>query len=55
MKKIPLTYAALLCAPVWANEGHGLGAGSHWHASDALGFAIAIGLGLVLWAVSNRK
>ena len=55
MKKLPLMYAVLLITPAWAHEGHGMDAASHWHASDALGFAIAIGVGLVLWALNGRK
>jgi hypothetical protein len=27
----------------WAHEGHGLG-GTHWHATDALGFVVAAAL-----------
>jgi len=34
----------------WAHEGHGLEGGSHWHASDAFGFALVGALAVVaLW------
>jgi hypothetical protein len=39
----------------WGHEGHGLGAGSHWHASDALGFVAALVIALVLWAWGRGK
>ena len=55
MNKFPLLLSLLLSAPVFAHEGHGIEFGSHWHVSDALGFAIAIGVGLALWAMSGRK
>jgi hypothetical protein len=43
------------CAPGLAHEGHGL-AGSHWHVTDAWGFA-ALGLGLVaaIWFSKGDK
>ena len=37
-----------------AHEGHGL-PGTHWHATDALGWAVAIALGLAGWYFSSRK
>jgi hypothetical protein len=47
-----LTSAALLLlssASVLAHEGHSM-AGSHWHATDASGFAlVAVLAGLALW------
>jgi len=45
---------ACLHAPVWAHEGHGLW-GSHWHATDVLGFAVVIALALGAWVISRRK
>ena len=52
------TLAALLAAastPVLAHEGHGLPGSAHWHASDVLGFAVALAIvaGMVWW--SRRK
>jgi hypothetical protein len=38
----------------WAHEGHGL-AGSHWHASDAMGFVAALIVGVAAWYMGNRK
>ena len=38
----------------WGHEGHGL-SGAHWHASDALGFAVAILVGVAAWYLGNRK
>ncbi len=43
---LALTFAAL---PALAHEGHGL-FGSHWHATDTLGFVgTAALIGLALW------
>jgi hypothetical protein len=28
----------------WAHEGHGMPGQSHWHASDVLGFVVALGI-----------
>ena len=44
--------AALLpaCVSALAHDGHGL-AGSHWHATDTLGFAcVALLAALALWS-----
>lgn len=39
----------------FAHDGHGLGAGSHWHASDAWGYlAFAAIVAVTLWA-GRRK
>jgi hypothetical protein len=41
--------AALTTLPAFAHDGHGL-FGSHWHATDALGFvALAAVLALAVW------
>jgi hypothetical protein len=43
MKKLALTLsliAAHLGTAAWAHDGHGLG-GTHWHATDVLGFVMA--------------
>ena len=37
-----------------AHEGHGL-SGSHWHASDAMGFVAALIVGVAAWYLGNRK
>jgi hypothetical protein len=34
----------------WAHEGHGMPSHSHWHASDVLGFVVALGvIGAMIW------
>jgi hypothetical protein len=38
----------------WAHDGHGL-SGAHWHAWDALGFAVAIVVGVAAWYFGQRK
>jgi hypothetical protein len=55
----PLTPFILLLGAMphlgaWAHDGHGL-SGAHWHASDALGFAVAIVVGVAAWYLGNRK
>ena len=49
MKKLLTLTAALTTLPAWAHEGHGL-FGSHWHATDTLGF-VALGalVALAVW------
>ena len=43
--------SALAGAAAQAHEGHGLINPSHWHATDAVGFAVvAIGVVAVLWS-----
>jgi len=37
-----------------AHDGHGM-AGAHWHATDALGWAVAIAMGLAGWYFGSRK
>lgn len=48
--------AAALAAPglALAHEGHGL-FGTHWHASDAWGFAIVAALAAAAWWASRRQ
>ena len=48
--------AALLpaCITGFAHDGHGL-AGSHWHATDTLGFAcVALLAALALWSSRDQ-
>ncbi|MBL0085781.1 MAG: hypothetical protein IPP44_03530 [Ideonella sp.] len=43
--------------PAWvqAHEGHGLGSGSHWHATDALGFvAAALVVAAIVWLMRRK-
>ncbi len=56
MKKFALTLCLILSTfgnVVWAHEGHGLG-GTHWHATDALGFVLAAAL-VVLAVYFGKK
>ena len=49
MKHLTAFAAAFATLPALAHEGHGL-FGSHWHATDALGFVgVAALIGLALW------
>jgi hypothetical protein len=43
--------AGAIPAAAWAHPGHGLGSGSHWHAVDAWGWALALVVAgaLALW------
>jgi uncharacterized membrane protein YdcZ (DUF606 family) len=53
MKKILLVLAGLACS-AYAHDGHGLG-GTHWHATDVLGFvAVALVAAAAVWW-SGRK
>ncbi len=46
---------ASLASSVLAHDGHGL-SGTHWHATDAWGFAVAGALiGLALWLTRGDK
>lgn len=45
--------AALVHAPVWAHEGHGLW-GSHWHASDVMGLGL-LALVAIAWLAMGRR
>jgi Co/Zn/Cd efflux system component len=49
-----LSFGAIPHFGAWAHEGHGL-SGSHWHASDALGFVAALVVGVAAWYLGNRK
>lgn len=45
---------ALAASAGWAHEGHGL-SGSHWHATDVFGFALALAVGALMWWWSKNK
>lgn len=48
-KTTGLTGLMTASASAWAHEGHGL-FGSHWHATDALGFvAVAAVVAVAVW------
>ena len=51
-----LAACALLAAP-WvavAHDGHGVG-GSHWHATDAMGFVVAVAAAAAALWFTRRK
>ena len=52
MNRIALV-AMLLPAWAHAHDGHGL-VGPHWHATDAVGFVVAIGAGALAWWVRRK-
>lgn len=46
----------LLTTQALAHDGHGLGASSHWHNTDAWGFvALAVAVGAAIWLSKGRK
>jgi hypothetical protein len=51
-RTLSASIAALLSAPAFAHEGHGL-FGTHWHASDAWGFLIVAVLAVAAWWASR--
>ncbi len=41
---------------VFAHDGHGLGGGTHWHATDVWGFVVVGALSaLAIWIASKGK
>jgi len=48
-----ITAPALLATGVFAHDGHGL-AGTHWHASDTLGFVVVAVLAVVAVWLSRK-
>ncbi|HSV55110.1 MAG TPA: hypothetical protein VLJ57_23500 [Burkholderiaceae bacterium] len=47
--------ALLLSNAAWAHDGHGM-AGTHWHATDAWGFALAgVLIALAIWLSRGGK
>ncbi len=42
-------------APAFAHEGHGLGSGSHWHASDVWGYIALAAVLAITWWAGRRK
>ena len=48
--------SALLATEALAHEGHGMGAPSHWHITDAWGFvALAAAVGAAIWLSRGGK
>ena len=55
MKSISALSTSLLALPAFAHDGHGL-LGSHWHATDVLGFVAAGAVvGLMVWFSGRGK
>ena len=51
-----LSAAALAISPAaWSHSGHGLGEGTHWHATDAWGLALALAVGAAALWLGRRK
>jgi hypothetical protein len=44
MKKITWMLVSTIGTAALAHDGHGLGGSTHWHATDALGFVVALAL-----------
>ena len=54
-KLLSLTLINLTATAAFAHSGHGL-AGSHWHATDVLGFvAAAVAVGVAVWLSRGGK
>lgn len=49
LKPIFILNALLLTPYAMAHEGHGLGAGSHWHAADSWGWIVGLAVVAILW------
>lgn len=55
MKHLTALCTGLLALPAFAHEGHGL-FGSHWHATDVVGFVAAGGVvALLVWFSGRGK
>ncbi len=55
MKHLTALCTGLLALPALAHDGHGL-FGSHWHATDVLGFVAAGGVvALLVWFSGRGK
>ncbi len=55
MKSLAALIPTLIALPALAHDGHGL-FGSHWHATDVLGFVAAAGVvALLVWFSGRGK
>ncbi len=54
MKHWLASAAIYSAASSWAHEGHGMPGASHWHASDVLGFGVALGVIVAMIWFSGR-
>jgi hypothetical protein len=54
-KLLSIALINLTATAVFAHDGHGL-AGTHWHATDVLGFvAAAVAVGVAVWLSRGGK
>ena len=54
LKIVAATLATTCATTLFAHEGHGLG-GTHWHATDAWGFAVIGVAALAIWLTRGGK
>lgn len=54
LKTVAATLVATCATSIFAHEGHGLG-GTHWHATDAWGFAVVGVAALAIWLTRGGK
>jgi hypothetical protein len=47
--------AALAPALAWAHDGHGMPSATHFHASDAWGFAMLAGVAVAVFLLARKK
>ena len=52
---LALFYGALTHLGALAHEGHGMEGSAHWHATDAVGWVVAIALAVAGWYFGSRK
>ena len=52
IKTIASSIAVLCHSAVFSHDGHGL-SGSHWHATDTLGFVVVVAV--AVWLLFGRK
>ncbi|MES2943225.1 MAG: hypothetical protein V4772_10190 [Pseudomonadota bacterium] len=54
LKTAAATLAATSATSIFAHDGHGL-TGTHWHATDAWGFAVMGVAALAIWLTRGGK
>jgi hypothetical protein len=54
MTRLAALLSLALAAPAFAHDGHGP-TGSHWHATDTLGFVVVLALAAAAVWFSRRK
>lgn len=53
--RLGATLPTVAATAAFAHPGHGLGEGSHWHASDAWGWGVALAAAAAAWWFIRRK